>query len=131
MIRRGHRTHHALATTEAELRRHTRELDDLHHDLSMPAMRSAVEEWIDANHTQHAAAGVGRLATGTISRRGLLLAACATSGSSTGLSRRAPSSAGSITGDVKVAALAASLENLGVYAYGAGIKAAQAGTLGT
>jgi hypothetical protein len=41
------------------------------------------------------------------------------------------SASGSLSGDLAVAATAASLENLGVYAYNAGIAAATAGKLGT
>jgi hypothetical protein len=64
---------------------------------------------------------------------GVLLAACGTSkgASTTTTTSGKVASPAMLTGDLKVAALAASLENLGVYAYGAGIKAAQAGKLGT
>jgi hypothetical protein len=71
--------------------------------------------------------GAGAAAVG-----GVLLAACGSSGkASPPATTGASHSPASLTGDLKVAALAASLENLGVYAYGAGIKAAQAGKLGT
>ena len=59
------------------------------------------------------------------------LAACGTSKATPSATTAAkPASPSTLTGDLKVAALATSLENLGIYAYGAGIKAAQAGKLG-
>ena len=73
------------------------------------------------------------MAGGAAAIGGVLLAACGTSKAPRPpppASAKAASPA-PLTGDLKVAALAASLENLGIYAYGAGIKAAQAGKLGT
>jgi hypothetical protein len=138
MIRRRHHSSELLAVSEAELRRRTAELEDLHHDQSMPAMRSAVQEWIETNHERQAAAGtISRrgllLGTGAAAIGGVLLAACSSNGSSSGAKalKSSPAAAAALTGDLKVAGLAASLENLGVYAYGAGIKAAQAGKLGS
>ncbi len=137
----------ALAVSEAEVIRMTTELDELHHDESMPALRSSVQEWVETNHERAEAEESSE--SGRISRRGLLIgagaaavggvlvAACGSSGSSSttttgsGSSGSSKSSPASLTGDLKVAALAASLENLGVYAYNAGIKAAQAGKLGS
>lgn len=136
--------------SDGELIAMTRELDQMHHDQALPAMRSAISEWVESikearrGATQRAAnrrtfllggAGLGVSAA--------VLAACSsssspgaasssttmgssgTSGSTTGGSSTA------LTGDLAVAATAASLENLGVYAYKAGISAAQAGKLGT
>ncbi len=138
MIRRRHHASELLADSEAELRRHTAELDELHHDQSMPALRSAVQEWIETNHERQSATGsISRrgllLGTGAAAIGGVLLAACSSkaSGSAPGTPRSSAAAAASLTGDLKVAGLAASLENLGVYAYGAGIKAAQAGKLGS
>jgi hypothetical protein len=142
------RSNHArdpLEISEAELGRMTAELDELHHDASLPALRSSLTQWVDENHdreVEDTAAVGGHL--GSISRRGLLLgagaaviggalvAACGTSKSGTPTTTaKASSSPATLTGDLKVAALAVSLENLGVFAYGAGIKAAQAGKLGS
>jgi ferritin-like protein len=143
-----------LPVSEAEINRLTVELDELHHDESVPALRSSVQEWIEINHDRMRAGESSALPAtpltspmaGAISRRGLLigtgaaaiggllLAACGSSAKSatttTGAAAQ-PGSPATLTGDLKVAALAASLENLAVYAYGAGIKAAQAGKLGT
>lgn len=141
MMRRLRSPKEELEVSEAELVRRTRELDELHHDQSLPALRSSVQEWIETNHERR-----GELPeTGLVSRRGLLLgtgaaalggvllAACSSNGSSSTTTTTAGggATAASLTGDLKVAGLAASLENLGVYAYGAGIKAAQAGKLGS
>lgn len=135
-----------LAGTESELRRMTTELDEMHHDLSLPALRQAVADLTD--EVRAATPGRGRtsrrtflLGSGAVAVGGALLAACGSSASS-GSSRSSSSSAAAgssssgsypanLTGDLKVAALAASLENLAVYAYTAGINAATAGKLGT
>src|SRR3984957_11371478 len=124
------------------------EVEGLHQDQSLPALRSSVQEWIETNREHNR---TPRSSNGTVSRRGLLvgtgaaaiggvlLAACSSNKSSTGTTSpmtslpgtSAATSPATITGDLKVAALAASLENLGIYAYNAGIKAATAGKLGS
>ncbi|MGH9920688.1 MAG: ferritin-like domain-containing protein, partial [Nitrososphaerales archaeon] len=115
----------------------TRELAEMHNDESMPMLRSSVQEWIETNHEHNAAGTISRrgllVGTGAAAIGGVLLAACSSGGSSPPTATRpsGSSSPASLTGDLKVAGLAASLENLGVYAYGAGIKAAQAGKLGS
>lgn len=144
---RNHDSRHdgELAVTESEILAHTRELHDLHEDEGMPAMTSSLAEWIESNRESDAAAKVR--ATGVVSRRnlllgsgaaavgGLLLAACSGSSGAGNAARTTTTNssggASSLSGDLKVAGLAASLENLGVYAYAAGIKAAKAGKLGT
>src|ERR1700722_2162317 len=123
------------------------EVEGLHQDQSLPALRSSVQEWIETNREHNR---TPRSSNGTVSRRGLLvgtgaaaiggvlLAACSSNKSSTGTTSpmtswpgtSAANSPATLTGDLKVAALATSLENLGIYAYRAGIKAAQAGKLG-
>ena len=141
------RTRGSLAISERELIRNINELEELHQDQSLPALRSSVQEWVEINHERSPKADS---ASGMISRRGLLIgsgaaaiggvliAACGSNNSSTGTTTPTtspPSTTGgspaSLTGDLKVAALAASLENLGIYAYNAGIKAATAGKLGS
>ena len=128
-----------LGTSEKELRRQTSALEELHQDQSLPALRSSIEEWVETNRER-----TTRLPQdGVISRRGLLvgagavavggaiLAACGSgNGSSTTTSTTSSGGPSSLTGDLAVAGTAASLENLGVFAYGAGIKAAQQGKLG-
>jgi Ferritin-like domain len=151
MNHRPRRTRDALQVSEGELLRTINDLDELHNDQSLPAMRSSVEEWIEVNHDRARSAARDSSSDGMISRRGLLvggsaaaiggvlLAACSSTKSSTATTATpgtatAATKAGSpasLTGDLKVAALAVSLENLGIYAYNAGIKAATAGKLGS
>jgi hypothetical protein len=131
--------------SNAELAAATRQLDDLHRGEALPAMERAVEEWVDA--FRESAVG---MPLRTSSRRtflmgaagvaggGLVLAACSSSSSpasstttsTTGSTSSTVSGNKGLTGDLAVAAMAASLENLGVFAYGAALKAAVAGKLG-
>lgn len=133
---RKHQTE--IAATEAEIVTMTKELDELHYDVGMPAMREGVAELRESLRftttkstsrrtfllgTGGAIAGVGVLAA-IASTPGLAAAASSSNGSS-----KSPEAG--LTGTLAVAALAASLENLAVYAYGAAITAAKAGKLGT
>jgi len=129
------RTQHndVLAISERELTVMTEDLDQMHHDIGMPAMNAAVAEWTEKIRTSRRGflIGAGAVAGGA------LLAACS-SGSSSPTTTAAPksspsggSSSGKLTGDLAVAALAASLENLAVAAYGDVLTAAGAGKLGT
>lgn len=132
-----------LGISEAELAAMTSDLDQMHRDSSLPALTESVDEWVSANkdeETSSALGGASRrtflLGTGAAAVGGLLLAACGSSGSSSSSTTAAGGATGAkypanLTGDLKVAALAASLENLAVYTYTAGIKAATAGKLGT
>jgi hypothetical protein len=131
----------AFEGTEGELLSMTHELDELHHDVGMPAMRHGVAEMIDN------VKGVVR----PTSRRTFLLGAgaAAAGGAAMMFVGSTPSLAGAATrrlsaanladasfppaglkGDLAVAAVAASLENLAVFAYSAGLSAATAGKLG-
>jgi hypothetical protein len=135
-----------LGITEAELTVMTRDLEQIHHDVSLPALEESIGEWVETNHESgpgtvkgHTSRRSFLLGAGAAAAGGLALAACGSSGpksASTTTSGAAPatktsSGPASLTGDLKVAALAASVENLGVFAYNAGIKAATAGKLGT
>jgi hypothetical protein len=149
MSRRTRTAGDELSISENELVRRTKELDELHHDESFPAMRSSVEEWVELNHDRRRGALSEGSVTEMVSRRklligggaaaigGVLLAACSSSKATTSTTKPGTATANggtslaSLTGDLKVAALAASLENLGIYAYNAGIKAAVAGKLGS
>ncbi|HET9731519.1 MAG TPA: ferritin-like domain-containing protein [Acidimicrobiales bacterium] len=134
--------------SDRELLAMTRQLDEMHRDDALPKMKAAVAEWVESFH--EATDGVSKkassrrtflLGTAGVGASGLILAACGSSskkaastptttgGSST--STGAANSSAALTGDLAVAATAASLENLGVYAYKAGISAATAGKLGT
>ncbi len=141
--------------SENELRAMTADLDAMHHDLTLPALKSSLSEWADDIRTRTAdgiddepaqpsrldrrrfltrAAGVAGGVAGVS-----LLAACGSSSSAPAAksSATAPASAAAggegqkLTGDLQVVAMAASLENSGIATYMAGIKAATAGKLGT
>ncbi|MGC8511560.1 MAG: ferritin-like domain-containing protein [Acidimicrobiales bacterium] len=133
--------------SDRELSAMTKTLDEMHNDQALPAMRAAVAQWVDAIRS-----GGDTMTEKVASRRkfllgaaglgasGLVVAACGTSSKSatppTSIAAPAsstttpPASSAALTGDLAVAAMAASLENLGVYAYNAGIAAATAGKLG-
>ena len=132
-----------IQITEAELVGMTNDLDEMHQD-SMPRMYAAVAEWADLRR-ESAADGARHLASFPASRRGflagaglalggLVLAACgsdSSSKSSSGTTRATTAGSGSkLTGDLAIAALATSLENLAVGTYQAGIDAATQGKLG-
>ncbi len=135
--------HEPMQITEHELRSMTADVDEMHH-ATLPIMSEALAEWSELH--QQIRSGVAKVAS---SRRGFLmgagvalgglaLAACGSSSKSStpAASSSTPSSAlpatgGKLTGDLAVVALAASLENLAVQTYGAGISAATAGKLGT
>lgn len=128
--------------TEGELLSMTNELDELHHDIGIPAMREGIASMIDTMK------GTGR----PTSRRSFLMGAgaAAAGGAAMMVIGSTPSLAGASTrnlssvhtsdaasfppaglkGDLAVAAVAASLENLAVFAYSAGLEAAGAGKLG-
>ena len=119
-----------------ELQRRVDDLEDLHNDEAMPSMRERSGELVARISEE-----TGSLLSRHTSRRGFLLGAglaagaavLAACGSVTSASQ-APTTTvrpSRLTGDLLVAALAASLENLGVYAYSAGISAAKAGKLGS
>jgi hypothetical protein len=140
MMRRNRTSTSVLEISEAELLRQTKEIDELHQDQSLPLLRSSVQEWIETNNDrrpEHREAGaISRrtllLGAGAAAVGGVVLAACSSSPStSTTTTSPAAKTTDSLTGDLKVVALAASLENLAIFAYGAGIGAARAAKLGT
>ena len=138
--------------SDRELSAMTRQLDEMHHDKAMPAMRAAVADWVEALRSggdgltgKRASRRGFLLGAAGLGASGLVVAACGSSSktataptsvaaptaTSTATSTTTmPASSGALTGDLAVAAMAASLENLGVYAYNAGIAAATAGKLG-
>jgi len=136
-----------IETTEAEISRMTGDLEDLHHDVGMPAMHETLAVWAEdlrgatsrATDRRTFLLGAGALAVGgaalvAVNRTPGVAGAATNSSSSSSSSVNPPNTKGGITGlsgDLAVVALAASLENLAVYAYGAGISAATAGKLGT
>lgn len=132
--------------SESELAAMTNDLDQMHHDVGIPALEQGVAAVLDSM------GGEPR----QTSRRGFLLGAGAAVAGGAALwasSSMAPALAGAATraerqlhpqaatgsgrfppaglkGDLAVAAVAASLENLAVFAYNAGLQAATAGKLG-
>ena len=130
--------------TERELRQLTRELDDRHHD-TLPTMQAAADEWAESVRDVGRRRPLGRrgflVGSGLTIAGAVALAACGSDESSSSSSVNTPSSTmddssstmkdDDVAGDLKVAALAASLENLAVAVYGQGIDAAKAGKLGT
>ncbi len=128
-MRRRHRNSEVMAISEHELTVMTNDLDQIHHDVGKPAMDRAVAELTERSRTSRRGflIGAGALAGGAV------LAACSSgsSGSTTTTTSSGSSSRGKLTGDLAVAALAASLENLAVAAYGDVLSAAGAGHLGT
>jgi hypothetical protein len=144
--------------SEAELRAMTADLDGIHHDLTLPALKESLAEWTEDIRAQGDAGRDGdpgqrllfdrrRFLTRAAGTAGgvagvALLAACSSSGSSSSAPASASASAtGSaaavgggegqaLSGDLQAVAMAASLENSGIATYQAGIKAATAGRLG-
>jgi hypothetical protein len=125
--------------TEGEITSMTKELDELHNDVGLPAMREGVRSW-----SEDLRSGIARptsrrvflLGAGSVLAGGAALAvgvgtpglaAAATSSSSS----NAHGGLGGLKGDLAVAGLAASLENLAVFAYKSGLAAAAAGKLGS
>jgi ferritin-like protein len=135
-----------FAGSEHELKVMTSELEDLHNDASAPSMWAGISNMIDSVRGAEGTArptsrrtfllGVGAAAAGGAA----LMAVGATPGLAAAAtrteSRLHPAHAAMFppagyTGDLAVAAVAASLENLAVYAYTAGLSAATAGKLGS
>lgn len=122
---------------ERELKNLTKDLNDLHHDVSFPKFKQAAENWaeqIRENKSFFKEKSFSRRSVligslGLLSASGLL-AACSSSSKSTsstmGSTKPYPAN---LTGDLAVVALAASLENLGVFAYNAAISAVTSGKL--
>jgi len=123
-----------MAISERELTVMTSDLDQLHHDVGMPAMHRAIDEWNEKTRSSRRGflIGAGALAGGA------LLAACSSGSSSSTTTTTASASnmasssqSTGLTGDLAVAGLAASLENLAVAAYGDVLTAAGQNKLGT
>jgi hypothetical protein len=135
--------HEQMQISEHELRSMTADVDEMHH-ATLPIMSEALAEWSELHRqirsgvTKIAPSRRGFLMGAGVALGGLALAACGSSSksstpsASTGTSSSAPpaTGGGKLTGDLAVVALAASLENLAVQTYGAGISAATAGKLG-
>jgi hypothetical protein len=120
-----------MQISEWELRAMTRALDDMHNE-TFPGVRKTLDEFtanlVSRRRALIGAAGVVSL--GALSAGGL--AACGNNDETASAPAPAMSSAAgsAYTGDLKVVALAAALENLAVTAYDGALKKATAGELG-
>ena len=123
-----------IAAGEAEIASMTRDLHELHHDVGVPAMEEAVAGWREGLRGTASRRTFLLGAGGAVAGVGVMAAMSAAPG--LGSVAAAAGSAGTspeagLHGTLKIAALAASLENLAVFAYGAALTAASAGKLGT
>ncbi|WP_412538548.1 ferritin-like domain-containing protein [Longispora sp. K20-0274] len=131
MIRRSKEP---MAITEAELTSMTRELEDM-HQATFPSVRATLGEFTDnlahmATRARSSRRGV-LLGVGGVAALGAL-AACGSDDKKKDTATPSASASGSpYTGDLKVVALAAALENLAVTAYDGALKRASDGKLGT
>ena len=123
--------------TEAELVAMTTALDEMHREVGQPQMRASITEWAeDLREKRPTSRRRFLVGTGGLLAGGAALAAIATT---PGLAAAATSTStsnsagglGGLKGDLAIAGLAASLENLAVYAYGAAISAVTAGKFGS
>jgi hypothetical protein len=128
-----------LQISERELIVMTSDLEDRHHE-TLPKMYEAVSEWAELGHERETEDVVrkfsrrGFLAGTGVALGGAVLAACGSSSKKSSTSGNGSTTtagaAGGANDDVKIAALATSLENLAVATYQSGIDAATAGKLG-
>ena len=131
-----------FAGSETELAAMTKELDELHHEVGMPAMRKGASNIIDsvggsARSTSRrsflfgaGAAAAGGAAMLVVGGGPAIASAATRSLSSFDAARTAAFPPAGLTGDLAVAAVAASLENLAVFTYSTGLNAATSGKLG-
>lgn len=131
---------HSIEASNAEIAATTRELDELHHDVGMPAMTEALAGWSDALRSGTTAATNRRTfllgAGGVVASAGVLAAlaskpgrAAAATGSTTATSTSGSPASG-LSGDLALVAVAAGIENLAVYTYQQAGMAAGTGKLG-
>lgn len=128
-----------MPVSEAELLAMTADLEEM-HQATLPVMRDALAEWTELSDDlkRGTARGFSRrrflVGGGVAAVGGLVLAACGSSsksgGGSTTTTVAGNGNGNNLTGDLAVVALAASLENLAVGTYQAGIDAVQKGKLG-
>src|SRR5437868_14797409 len=103
-----------MQITELELRAMTRDLDDMHHE-TLPKMQAAITELREGRGTSRRGFlfGAAGLTAGA-----LIVAACGSDksdkGATTVTSSSSSDTSGKLTGDLAIAALAASPQNLAV-----------------
>ena len=116
--------------SEHGLRAQTLELDELHHDVGMPAMAEALAEMHgNSRRTFLLGAGAAAVAGGAalaVGSGAIPTLAAASTRRLSGINAASFPPAG-LSGDLAVAAVAASLENLAIYTYGVAATAAAAG----
>lgn len=141
-MKRTHKSSGVLPVSEAEIVAMTSEMRDAHRD-TLPALRSSFDAWSrSSGEGEEDVSGLSRRSfltrSGLLAAGGLLVASSGAAAASTiprlagGRTAGPATAAGAVAPlDVRVAALAASLENLAVSTYGSALAAATAGKLGT
>lgn len=130
-----------MQMSEAELISMTSDLKDAHSD-TLPALHSSLQAWVrEGNDHNGTPSGLSRRSflarSGLLAAGGFLVATTGAAATPIPRTLNREDSAAALRGaanaplNVKVAALAASLENLAVATYGAALNAAAAGKLGT
>jgi hypothetical protein len=141
-MKRFKKNNEGMQVSEAELVSMTSDLQDAHND-TLPALQSSLATWGQSDDEGGEIVGFSRRSfltrTGLLAAGGLLVASGGAAAAASTIPRLAGGGSGalalrtevSVPLDVKVAALAASLENLAVTTYGSALSAATAGKLGT
>jgi Ferritin-like domain len=139
-MRRTRKSNATMPVSEAEILAMTSDMRDTHQD-TLPALQSSFEAWTRSPSGEaEQLSGLSRRSfltrSGLLAAGGLLVASGGAAAASTipRLATRSlrPAATGGVTAslDVRVAALAASLENLAVSTYASALGAATAGKLG-
>jgi hypothetical protein len=130
--------------SDRELANMTSQLDQLHRDQSLPALQEAVNEWAEtlkeAGHTMSGRRANRRtflLGAAGLGVGGVLVAACGSSSHRSATGTAAPmasmpsASTAVVSDDLRVVAVAASIEYTGVFGYNEALKAAAAAKFGS
>jgi hypothetical protein len=130
----SHDTSETQLGSERELVAMRNDLDQMHGDVSLPALREVLGSPSGTSRRTFLFGAGAALAGGALLASGAGAAMPALAGASTqrlSAARAAAFPPKGLSGDLAVAAVAASLENLAVFAYDSGLAAASAGKLGT
>ncbi len=133
---------HEIPVTNAEIAAMTKDLDEIHQDQGVPALQASIAQFHEGIRSGLQKSTSRRTfllgAGGALAGAGVLAAVASTPGlaaAATSAAAVTPATSGNpekgLSGDLAVAALAASLENLAIYAYQSAISAVTAGKLGT
>ncbi len=127
--------------SEAELRRATKDLEEVHNE-TFPSFQRGLDDWADEARatsvpatSRSASRRTFLMGGGAVAVGGLVLSACGSSSKKTTNgptppASNAPGGGSQGSGDKSIASTAASLENLAVATYAMAIQAATAGKLG-